>query len=313
MSSSQVDIPPVTTPSSLPNRSSQQDETLDPSSLVETPSLSTDAVVTIEPPKRFAAVNLRELWRYRDLFLLLLWRDIAARYRQSVVGIGWAVVKPIVSMLIFTFVFGRIAGIESDGSPYPLFTFSALLPWMYFSGALMSVTGSVVGAAGLLKKVYFPRLILPLVGAVTGLVELMIQMVVLALLMIWYQFVPSWSILCAPLFVLLGAATALAGGLWLTALNVKFRDVGQALPFIVQAWMWLSPIVYSSHDVPDHLRHLYSLNPLVGVIEGFRWSILGTTTPDWSMIGLSTGTVLVMLTSGLFFFRKTEDTFADIV
>jgi lipopolysaccharide transport system permease protein len=270
-------------------------------------------VTVIEPPRGWTSLDLAGLWRYRDLFTLLVWRGIVARYRQSVVGIGWAIITPLVSTLIFTVIFSRVAGIPSDGSPYPLFAFCALLPWGYFSGALSSSTGSIVGSGGLLQKVYFPRLILPLVGVVTGLVEVAIQLVALFVMMAWFRFVPGWQIVLAPAFLLLAAATALSVGLWLTALNVKYRDVGQAVPFFTQAWMWLSPIVYSSHQVPEHLRLLYGLNPMVGVIEGFRWSLLGSSAPDWTMMAVSTTVVAVLLTGGLYYFRKTEDTFADIL
>ncbi len=267
----------------------------------------------IQPPQSLLTLNLGDVWRYRDLFSLLVWRDIATRYRQSIVGVGWAVIKPVLSMLIFTFIFGTVAGIKSDGSPYALFSFTALLPWMYFSNSLSAATNSIVGSGNMLQKVYFPRLILPLVGVVTGLMELLIQLVVLIGLMAWYQFVPGWQIVLAPLFIVMATLTALAVGLWLTALNVKYRDIGQAVPFLTQAWMWLSPIVYTSAAVPEKYRLIYGLNPMVGVIEGFRWSFLGTTTPDWRMMGVSFSVVIVLLITGLLFFRKTEDTFADII
>ncbi|MFG0334363.1 MAG: ABC transporter permease [Maioricimonas sp. JB049] len=267
----------------------------------------------VEPPGRWVGLDLPELWRYRDLLKLMIWRDITARYRQSVAGISWAVIKPVTSMLIFSFVFGRVAGIQSDGGPYPLFVFSALLPWMYFSGVLGAVTNSVVSSGALLKKVYFPRLILPLTGVVTCLVEFLIQLVVLLLIMVWYRHVPGWQILAAPLFVLVAAVTALSVGLWLTALNVKYRDIGQAYPFAIQAWMWLSPVVYSSSAIPEHLRMLYGLNPMVGVIEGFRWSFLGTTVPDFRLMTASFAVVVLLLVSGLYFFRRTETTFADVI
>jgi lipopolysaccharide transport system permease protein len=270
-------------------------------------------VIDIVPVSGWISLNLNELWRYRDLLTLLVWRDMSARYRQSVVGYGWAVIKPVLSMLIFTFIFGRVANFPSDGAPYSIFSFAALLPWMYFSGSLSNVTGSVVGGAGLLNKVYFPRLILPLAGVAAGLAELAIQAVVLALLMAWYRFSPGWQICLAPLFVLMCVVTALAFGLWLTALNVKFRDVGMAVPFLLQAWMWLCPIVYSSHMLPDKWRVVYGLNPMVGVIEGFRWCILGITTPDWTMMSVSFSVVAVVLVGGLYYFRKVETTFADII
>ena len=285
-----------------------------------------ERLTVIEPSRGWASLDLGEVWRYRDLFLTMVWRDISARYRQSLVGIGWVVVKPIVSMVIFAFIFGRVAGIKSDGTPYPLFAFTALLPWMYFSGALSSATMSVVSTGSLLKKVYFPRLLLPLIGITVSLIELLIQLVILAVLIAGYhlaapigadgavwRFDLSPRLLMAPALVLICMATALAVGLWLTALNVKYRDIGQAVPFLTQAWMWLSPIVYPSSLVPEHLRMVYGLNPMVGVIEGFRWSLLGSPAPDWTMVIVSGVVVVALLVSGLFFFQRTEASFADVI
>ncbi len=267
----------------------------------------------IEPPTKWLRLDLPELWRYRDLLLLLIWRDISARYRQSVVGYGWAILKPLVSMLIFAFVFGRVAGIASDGSPYPLFVLSALLPWMFFSNALSAVTTSVVGGQALVSKVYFPRLVLPLAAVCGGAIEFIIQLFLLAFVLVWYQYTPPLQILCLPALLLLAAFAALGVGLWLTALNVKFRDIGLAAPFFIQAWMWLSPVVYRTSAVPEHLRSLYSLNPMVGVIDGFRWAILGTTQPEWSSMRLSMLVVATVFVSGLYFFRRSEKDFADIL
>ena len=286
---------------------SDADETL------ETPLADELPVTIIRPQSGWLRLDLDEVWKYRDLLKLLIWRNIAARYRQSVVGYGWAVIKPVLSMLIFTFVFGRVAGIDSGEIPYPLFAFSALLPWMYFAGAVAASTGSVVGGGALLKKVYFPKLILPIVAVVGGLVELSIQLVVLALLMVWFQVVPGLAILAAPFFVLMALATAFAAGLWLTAMNVKYRDVGMAIPFLTQAWMWLCPIVYPSQNVPEHLRPIYGLNPMAGVIDGFRWSVAGSAAPDWTMVGTSLVVVVVTLVAGLYYFKRTEASFADII
>lgn len=270
-------------------------------------------VTIIEANQGWLSLNLIDVWRYRDLLFLLIWRDISARYRQSVVGYGWAIIKPILSMLIFTFVFGTVAGIDAGELPYAIFAFSGLLPWMYFAAAVTGATGSVVGGSALLQKVYFPRLILPLSSVVVGLVELSIQLVVLFLLMIWYRIVPGPQIVLAPLFILGATLTALAIGLWLTALNVRFRDVGQAIPFFVQAGMWLSPVVYPSSKIPAAIRPFYALNPMVGVIEGFRWCLLETSPPNWSMIAISYSMVVILLVTGLFYFRKTETTFVDII
>lgn len=279
----------------------------------EAPSGDAHPVIVIRPPRGWISLNLGEVWRYRDLLSLLVWRDISSRYRQSVIGYGWAVIKPVLSMLIFTLIFGRAAKFPSDGAPYAIFSFAALLPWMYFSGALSGVTTSVVNSQQLLTKVYFPRLVLPLANAVVGLAELGVQVVVLAILMVWYHFAPGWQIVCTPVFVLMAIIVSLAFGLWLTALNVKYRDVGQVVPFLLQAWMWLCPVVYSSSMIPPKWRLLYGVNPMVGVIEGFRWSILGTSAPDWTMMAVSFAVVLVIFVSGLYYFRKTETTFADII
>lgn len=270
-------------------------------------------ITVIEPPSGKVRLNLGELWLYRDLLMLLIWRDVSARYRQSIVGYGWAVIKPVLSMVIFTVIFGGFAKLPSDGAPYAIFSFSALMPWMYFSGALSSVTNSVVGSGSLLTKVYFPRLILPLTGVAVGLAEMAIQGAILGLLMAWYQFTPGWQIVLVPAWVLMCVITALAFGLWLTALNVKYRDVGMALPFLMQAWMYLCPIIYPSRVIPDKWRILYGLNPMVGVIEGFRWSILGMAPPDWTMISVSFAAVAAVFVGGLYYFRTVEATFADVI
>ena len=247
-----------------------------------------------------------------------MWRDISARYRQSIVGLGWAIIKPVMTMLIFTFVFGTVAKLDSGDAPYALFCFAAILPWGYFSGALSGSTNSLVTGRGLLTKVYFPRVILPLTAVVTGMVDLLIQFVLLAGLMVYYQVVPTAAILMLPLFLLLAVITAFTGGLWLTVLNVKYRDVGHAVPFMVQSWMWLSPVVYQSQEIRNsetlgHLWSLYALNPLVSVIDGFRWSIFGAEMPDWNMMMISTALVFVLLFLGLIYFRKMESTFADVI
>jgi len=322
------------------------------------------AAIIILPESGWVSLELGELWRYRDLLWLLAWRDIAARYRQSVIGYGWAVLKPVLSMLIFTFI-SRLARIPSDGVPYALFAYTAMLPWLYFSNTLIASTTSVVTSSNMLTKVYFPRMVLPFSSVVVGLVELAIQSVVLVGLVLYFNgavvpdsafaepsqqvvapadgsadakadesspapadasaatktdtpprywhFAFGWRTLCLPLFLTLCVLTALAVGLWLTALNVKYRDIGQAVPFLVQAWMYLSPVMYPSSLVSDKLRPYYGLNPMAGVIEGFRWSILGTATPDWGMMCVSTAMMCVLLISGLYYFRRTESSFADII
>ena len=272
-----------------------------------------ETVRVVEATSGWRPIDLAELWRYRDLLVLLVWRDVSARYRQSVLGVGWAIVRPVLSMLIFTVIFGRMAGLPSDGVPYPLFCYAALLPWLFFAECLGRSSQSVVGGGALLTKAYFPRLLLPLSSVVLALADLAVQLVLLLGLMAWYRVGPTAGLLLAPAFLLLGMAAALAVGLWLTALNVKYRDVGHVVPFLLQAWMWLSPVVYPSSLVPEGWRVLYGLNPMAGVIEGFRWAVLGKAAPDWAMLAASAAVVGVLLVSGLFYFRKTEKTFADII
>lgn len=269
--------------------------------------------LVIEPPRGWTSLDLTELWRYRDLLSLLIWRDISSRYRQSVIGYGWAVLKPVLTMIIFTVIFGRVAHIPSDGMPYALFCFVALVPWMYFSSSVSSVTTSVVQSSQFLTKVYFPRLVLPLASAAVGLTEWAVQMIVLAVLMAAYKIVPTWQIVLAPAFAIICVLVTLAFGIWLTALNVKYRDVGQIVPFLLQAWMYLCPIIYPISKIPARWRIVYALNPMVGVVEGFRWSILGTATPDWTMMVVSLAMVTGLFVGGLYYFRKTEIAFADVI
>ncbi|MEQ9409395.1 MAG: ABC transporter permease [Fuerstiella sp.] len=269
-------------------------------------------VTVIEPPSGLFSVNLAEVWRYRDLLVLLAWRDISARFRQSLVGYGWAILKPLLSALIYTLIFSVFVRIRTE-VPYPIFAFAALIPWMYFAASLSGVTGSVVGGGSLLTKVYFPRLVLPLASVMVGLVELLLQLLVIAGLMAWYRYVPGWPLLCLPMFIALTILTALAFGIWLTALNVRYRDVGMAVPFLIQIWMYLCPIVYPISLVPEKWRSLYAVNPMVGVIEGFRWSLLGTEAPNWQMMGISFGVLCLLLFAGLVYFRRVETTFADVI
>jgi lipopolysaccharide transport system permease protein len=228
-----------------------------------TPPTASHAVpmLVIEPPRGWVSLNLKEVWRYRDLMRMLIWRDISSKYRQSVIGYGWVFIKPLVSVAIFVVVFGRLAKLGSDGAPSPLFYMAALIPWNYFASALSGVSSSILGGSGLLTKVYFPRLILPLSSLGVGLADLALQFVLLAGMMIWFGYFPGWPILLLPCFLLLTVATSLAFGLWLTALNVRYRDVGHAVPFLVQAWFYLSPVVYSSSLVPPKWHWLYGLNP----------------------------------------------------
>jgi lipopolysaccharide transport system permease protein len=273
----------------------------------------TKPTVVIEPRRSLFHLDLSALWQYRELLYFLVWRDLKIRYKQTVIGIGWAVIQPLVSMLIFTVIFGRFAKLPSDGLPYPLFTYTALLPWNYFASALNRTIVSVVSDAHLISKVYFPRLILPLAGTISGTVDFAISFVLLLAMMAWYDVHPTWWILVLPLLLAFALFTALAVGLWLSALNVRYRDVGYAIPFVVQIWMFLSPVVYPVSMIPEHYRVWYSLNPLAGVIEGFRWALLGKDSPDFFIMAISGVVVLITLASGLVFFRHMERTFADVV
>lgn len=257
--------------------------------------------------------EMREIWHYRDLLALLIRRDVSVRYRQSAVGIGWAIMQPLMMMLIFTVVFGNFARLPSEGYPYAVFTMCALVPWMFFSRALSGASGSIVGSSSMITKVYFPRLVLPISKTVSGFVDFAVAFGLLVVLLLIYRIPPSAGLLLLPLFVLMALATALGIGLWLTALNVKYRDVGLLVPFLTQIWMYASPIAYSSEIVPERWIWLYSLNPIFGVVEGFRWALLGKAAPALGPLLLSSSVVILLLLGGLWHFRHTERTFADVI
>jgi lipopolysaccharide transport system permease protein len=265
----------------------------------------------IEPESRWSS-PLSELWAYRELVGFLIWRDLKVRYKQTVLGVAWAVIQPVMTMVLFSVVFGQVAKLPSDGIPYPLFTFAALLPWQLFAGGITGASNSLIGSSGLLTKVYFPRLVIP-VAAVTGaLVDFAIAFGILLALMVWYGVTPPPAVILLPLFVLLALLTALAAGLWLSALNVKYRDVRYAMPFLMQFWLLASPVAYSASLVPAKWQFLYGLNPLVTTVQGFRWAIVGASAPSPFLLP-SIGSVLLLLVSGLVYFRRMEDTFADVV
>lgn len=273
-------------------------------------------LVTVrEPARGRLCLDLAGVWRYRELLGLMIWRNTVVKYKQSVLGLGWALVRPVVSMVVFTVIFGRMAKLDSDGVPYPIFAFVALLPWTYFAGALAGTSGSLVGGSGLLHKVYFPRLVLPLATVCTGLVDFALSFLILAGMMIWYHdaIQVGWGIVLLPFFLLMAMASALAFGLWLSGLMVRYRDVQQLVPFLVQTWMFLTPVVYSSAEVAEPWRVVYYLNPMAGVVDGFRWALLGTPAPDGLSLAVSLSVVALVLVSGLYFFRKTERTVADII
>lgn len=277
------------------------------------PQAERSPTYVVQPPAGLFHLDLGAVWRHRELLFFLVWRDVKVRYKQTVIGMGWAVLQPLTAIVIFSVVFGNFAKIPSEGVPYPVFAYAALLPWLYFSQALTRSGGSLVANVNLVSKVYFPRLIVPLSGALAPLVDFAIALVILLGLMAWYGIAPTWGILALPLFLFMAFATAVAVSLWLSALNVRYRDVQQALPFLVQFWMYASPVVYSTTLVPEKWRLFYGLNPMVGVIEGFRWALLGTPWHSGATIGLAVGVVLLILVSGLVYFHRTEKTFADII
>ena len=256
----------------------------------------------------------RDLWRYRELFFFLAWRDILVRYKQTVIGIVWALGRPLITMLVFTLVFSKLAKLPSEGVPYPILVFAALLPWQFFSGAFIGAGDSLISNAGMISKVYVPRLVIPTSAVIVSFVDFLISGIILVGLMIWYGFAPSLRIFTLPLFILVAFAAAMGVGLWIAALNVKYRDFRIIVPFVVQFGLYISPVGFSSSIVPEQWRLLYSLNPMVGVIDGFRWAILGGNTQlYWPGILLSVSLVLVILVTGIIHFRKTEKTFADVI
>jgi len=256
----------------------------------------------------------RDLWRYRELFCTLAWRDISVRYKQTAIGVTWAIIRPFLAMVIFTVVFGRIAKMPSSGVPYPILVFAAMLPWQFFSNSLSQASDSLVLNSNLISKVYFPRLIIPAGAVITSLVDLLISAGLLGGLMAWFRFMPDWRVLTLPFFAFLAFLAALGPGLFLTALNVQYRDFRYIVPFIVQFGLFISPVGFSSEVIPDNWRLLYSLNPIVGVIDGFRWAVCGGAVRIYLPgFALSTATLMVLLVLGLWYFRRTEKSFADVI
>ena len=269
--------------------------------------------IRISPSTGWISVNLKELWKYRELIYFFAWRDIKVRYKQTVLGAAWAIIQPLSTMVVFSVLFGRLAKMPSEGVPYPIFCFAGLLPWTYFASALSQGSSSMVRSAQLIKKVYFPRLAIPVSSVLSGVIDFGLSFLVLLGLMAYYGIVPTWNVVWLPFLLLLATVMALGSSLWLTSLNVKFRDVGYTVPFIMQMWMFFTPIIYPSSFLSEPWRTLSSLNPLAGVIEGFRWALLGThTAPGWMLV-LSSMTALTVLVTGALYFRRVEKTFADIV
>jgi len=270
-------------------------------------------VLIIQPSRGWLRLNLRELWDYRELLYFLVWRDVKVRYKQTALGAAWAVLQPVMTMLVFSIFFGRLAKMPSDGVPYPIFVFAALLPWQLFAYALTESANSLVGNQNLIKKVYFPRLVVPLSSVLAGLVDFGISFVLLLGLMAFYGIRPGPAIVLLPLFVLLAVTTALAVGLWLAALNVEFRDVRYTIPFLTQFWLFATPVAYPSSLVPERWRALYGLNPMAGVVDGFRWVLLGKSGGPGITVLVSTIAVAALLVGGLAYFRRMEKTFADVL
>ena len=269
--------------------------------------------IIIKPSRRFVPLSLRDVWEYRELLVFLVWRDIKVRYKQTALGAGWAVIQPFMMMVVFSIFLGHLAKVPSDGVPYPLFVFAGLVPWTFFAQALGGASNSLVGNANLISKVYFPRLIMPFSTAASFLVDLVIALGLLGAIMAWYGRAPTVQILLLPVLVLLALVAALAVGIWLSALNVRYRDVRYAVPFLVQLWMFATPVAYAASLVPDRWRWVYAINPMTGVVEGFRWALIDTGSAPGLVLVISAAATVTLLVSGLFYFRRVERTFADVI
>ncbi|MFQ6030357.1 MAG: ABC transporter permease [Dehalococcoidia bacterium] len=270
-------------------------------------------VTIIRPPRGFSSLGLNDLWIYRELLYFLAWRDVKVRYKQTVLGLAWAIIQPVGTMVVFSIFFGKLANIPSDGLPYPLFTFVALLPWQLFSYSLSTASQSTVGQSALITKIYCPRLIIPVSSILGGLVDFVVAFGVLVIMMFAYSEIPAWRIVFLPGFIIMALATALGVGLWLAALNVHYRDVRYTLPFLTQFWLFISPVAYPASMVPGKWQWIYGVNPMAGVVEGFRWAILGNAPAPGIMLFISIAVTVVILISGVYYFRRMDRTFADVV
>lgn len=274
-------------------------------------------ITYLRPAKGLAALNLRDLWDYRELIYFLTWRDLKVRYKQTILGFTWVMLQPVINMVVFTILFGQLLNVPTGGIPYPIFSFAALLPWGYFAGSLTRSSTTLVGSANLISKVYFPRMVIPISGVISGFVDFAVAFLILIGMMIFYKITLSWNILYLPLFLLLAMLTALGFGLWLSALNVRFRDINHIVPFLIEIWKYVTPVIYGATLIPEKFRFLLGLNPMTGVVEGFRWAILGKNYADTFQAGplfiISIAITLLVLVSGVIFFRNTERTFADII
>lgn len=267
----------------------------------------------IGPIKGWVSLEFDELWEYRELLFFFVWRDIKVRYKQTVLGASWAIIQPLFTMMIFSLFFGRLAGIPSDGIPYPIFSYAALVPWTFFANALTQASNSLVNSADMIKKIYFPRLLMPIATVLAGVIDFVLAFVVLAGMMIFYGLTPTINVIWLPLLLLLALITSLGVSLWLSAMNVQFRDVRYTIPFLTQAWLFATPIAYPSSLLSEPWRTLYGLNPMVGVVEGFRWALLGTDTAPGPIMVVSCLAAIGVLVSGVVYFRRMEYTFADVI
>lgn len=270
--------------------------------------------ILIKPEKGWISLKLKNIWEYRELLYFLVWRDVKVRYKQTIIGMAWAIIQPLFTMVIFTIIFAKLVRVPTDGIPYPIFSYVALLPWQYFSGSINRTGGSLVSSAHLISKVYFPRLIIPISSCLSGLIDFGIAFLVLIGMMFYYGIIPTLAILTLPFLLIFAMITALSIGLWLSAMNVKYRDVGHLIPFLVQIWLFASPVAYPTSLVPEKWRMLYSLNPMAGVIEGFRWALLSKSSAvSIYSLFVSIAIVLILLVGGAFYFRRMEKTFADVI
>ncbi len=271
------------------------------------------AITIIRPSRGWISLNLRDLWEYRELLYFLTWRDVKVRYKQTVLGAAWAIIQPFFTMVVFSLFFGKLAKVPSDDIPYPIFSYAALVPWTFFANGLSQSSSSLMASADLIKKVYFSCLVVPISSVISGAVDFVLAFVVLLGMMLYFGIVPTWNIVWLPLLLLLALVTSLGVGLWLTAMNVQFRDVRCAVPFLVQAWMFATPIAYPSSLLDEPWRTLYGINPMAGVVEGFRWALLGTETVPGPIVLVSALVAVGLLISGAYYFRRMEKTFADVV
>jgi lipopolysaccharide transport system permease protein len=271
------------------------------------------AFVVIEPSRSWFDLKLKALWDYRELLFFLAWRDLKARYSQTVIGLAWAVLQPLFMMVVFTVIFSKIARLPSDGIPYPLFAYAALVPWTYFSKSLDRSGFSVVAESNLITKIYFPRLIIPFSATLGGLIDFGIAFLLMVAMMVWFGVLPTWKLVVVPFYLLLTITASLAVSMWLSALFVKYRDIAALMPLLIQVWMFASPVVYSSNTIPQEWQGLYNINPMVGVINGFRWALVGTPAPDPALLALNVLTIAVFFLLGMAYFNRKANTFADVI